>query len=104
MGPSALNSMEEPWTKAPAAMMTGASYPGMSQGSGVTKLSTGAAAWMPWQKATTPSGVPKVMDWMMSWRSSLLSGTTANPSFSFEGPCHHGGRQKQPLIQGLIQP
>ncbi len=36
MGPSALSSMEEPETKAPAAMITGLSYPGISQGSGVT--------------------------------------------------------------------
>ncbi len=26
--------MDDPWTKAPAAIMTGASYPGISQGSG----------------------------------------------------------------------
>ena len=65
MGASALSSMEDPWTKAPAAIITGESYPGMSHGSGVTKLSTGAAAWIPWQKAMTPSGVPKVMDWII---------------------------------------
>ena len=47
MGPSADSSMEEPDTNAPAAMMTCASYPGISQGSGVTWLSTGAAAWIP---------------------------------------------------------
>ena len=60
IGPSALNSMEEPDTKAPAAMITLLSYPGISHGSGVTKLSIGAAFWMPSQKAMTPSGVPKV--------------------------------------------
>ena len=43
MGPSAESSIEEPETNAPAAMMTFESYPGISQGSGFTKLSTGAA-------------------------------------------------------------
>ena len=34
MGPSALSSMEEPCTKAPAAIITSLSYPGIAQGSG----------------------------------------------------------------------
>ncbi len=38
------NSIDEPWTNAPAAIITSQSYPGIGQGSGVTKLSTGAAA------------------------------------------------------------
>ncbi len=83
MGASAESSMEEPDTNAPAAMMTWASYPGMSQGSGVTWLSTGAAAWMPWQKAMTASGEPKVTAWMMSCLLSLPFGTTAQPRFSY---------------------
>ena len=33
MGPSALSSVVAPWTKVPAAMMTGSLYPGISQGS-----------------------------------------------------------------------
>ncbi len=61
MGPSADSSMEEPDTKAPAAMITWESYPGISHGSGVTWLSTGAPAWIPLQKAITASGLPKVM-------------------------------------------
>ena len=36
IGPSALSSMEDPCTKAPAAMMTSLSYPGIAHGSGVT--------------------------------------------------------------------
>ena len=40
-------------------MMTSESYPGIAHGSGVTKLSTGAAAWMPSQNLMTPSGVPE---------------------------------------------
>ncbi len=35
IGPSAESSIDEPETKAPAAMITCASYPGISQGSGV---------------------------------------------------------------------
>jgi hypothetical protein len=51
MGPSALSSMEDPDTKAPAAMMTSLSYPGIGAGYASTKLSTGDEAWIPWQKA-----------------------------------------------------
>ena len=36
IGPSADNSIEEPCTKAPAAMMTSLSYPGIAHGIGVT--------------------------------------------------------------------
>ncbi len=43
MGASALSSILEPWMKVPAAIITGASYPGISHGTGVTWLSTGAA-------------------------------------------------------------
>ena len=53
------------------------------EGSAVTKLSTGEAAWIPWQKAITPSGVPKVIACMMSWRLSVLSGSTEKPSGSY---------------------
>ena len=43
-GPSQLSSMLAPATKVPAAITTGSSYHGMSQGSGVAMLSTGLAA------------------------------------------------------------
>ncbi len=76
MGPSALSSMEDPCTKAPAAMITSLPYPGIAHGIGVTKESTGAAAWMPLQNAMTPSGFPKVTAWMMSCLLSQPSGTT----------------------------
>ena len=68
MGASAESSMDEPWMKAPAAMITGQSYPGMSQGSGVTKESTGAASWTARQKVFTASGSSRRMLWMMSLR------------------------------------
>ena len=38
--------MDAPEINAPAAMITSLSYPGIAQGMGFTKLSTGAAAWM----------------------------------------------------------
>ena len=82
MGASAESSMEEPATKAPAAIMTWESYPGMSAGCGATWLSTGAAAWMPLQKASTPSAVPNVTAWMISCLGSPPPGNTPNPSFS----------------------
>ena len=66
MGPSADNSMDEPDTNAPAAIITGASYPGISQGIGVTCESMGAAAWIPLQKASTASALPKVIAWIIS--------------------------------------
>ena len=61
MGPSAESSIDDPDTKAPAAIITGASYPGISQGIGVTWESIGAAACIPLQKASTASALPKVI-------------------------------------------
>ena len=36
IGPSAESSIDEPPVKAPAAITTGSSYPGISHGSGIT--------------------------------------------------------------------
>ena len=44
--------------------------PGMGQGSGVTKLSTGLPACTPWQTAVSPCGLPVSMLVMMSLRSA----------------------------------
>ena len=63
--------------KAPAAMMTLLSYPGMSHGSGVTKESTGAPFCTPSQKAIRAFGSRRQMAWMMSARGSLLLGVTS---------------------------
>ena len=82
MGASALSSMEEPEINAPAAMITSQSYPGIAHGSGVTWLSTGAAAWMPLQNSITCSGWLKTTAWIISWRLSVALGTHSKPSFS----------------------
>ena len=72
----------EPCTKVPAAIMTSLSYPGIAQGSGVTKLSTGAAACMPSQKAQSASGLLSSTDWIISCLSVEAGGTVLKPSFS----------------------
>ena len=45
-------------------------------------LSTGAADWMPLQKATMASRLPSSTAWIISRRVSPLPGTTRKPSFS----------------------
>ena len=66
MGPSADNSKDAPMVKVPAAMITGSSYPGMAQGSGVTWESTGDPIWIPRQNAQRFFGLPSSMAVMMS--------------------------------------
>jgi hypothetical protein len=55
---------------------------GIGAGTGRAKLSTGAAAWMPSQKAHSASALPSSTAWMMSWRAALPSGMTRKPSDS----------------------
>ena len=52
----------------------------MSPGTGVAKLSTGAADWMPEQKASMPSAERSSTAWMMSLRASPADGTQRKPS------------------------
>ena len=59
-----------------SAVILGAELnPGLYDGSGEED-------WIPWQKAMTPSGFPKVIDWMISCLDSRPSGRTEKPSFS----------------------
>ena len=64
---------------APAAMMTLLSYPGMLPGTGDAKLSTGAAPWMPAQKAHIAASLPSSTAWMMSLRGSDAPGMQRKP-------------------------
>ena len=82
IGPSADSSIDAPCMNAPAAMMTGQSYPGMGHGSGVTNESTGAPDCMPRQKRSIASGLPKCTICMMSERFSSTDGELGMPSSS----------------------
>ena len=72
--------MEEPDTNAPAAIITWLSYPGISHGSGVTKLSTGEPFCTPWQKAVRFSAFFISTAVIISPRLSSLFGKHSNPS------------------------
>ena len=74
IGPSALSSIDAPCTKFPAAIMTCASYPGISSAIGTASESTGAAFWIIRQNSDNFPGDPNVTVCTMSERFASKAG------------------------------